>query len=809
MDGKVFEVRQIPLLWPVLLWTTGLALSRGDGLPLIAACFLLLICLVILLYFRKGVLVLILCAGAVWGLADLLLDARAVTVDESWLGERMDITATIERVERYGGYSRLLIGRVVRADSDSITGKALLYSYGKRQPFFQTGQRIAANVSWRLPRNYLNPGSFDYRDWCFDQGIALIGSSRGAASVLSNPELVLEQMRYRIRTAVLNHDTQEAGVLQAILLGDRSRIDNAVRQDFAATGTAHLLAISGMHVGMVAACVFTLVWWLLTRREGWIVHLPVRKVALSVGMLAAMAYAVIAGLPLPAQRALMMLMAGVLAWLLATRAQPLNTMLAALFLILLFDPGAVVSLSLWLSFVATTAIVLWASLLPGDESEQKNITRLFTVMRSLLWISMLAALATLPLVVATFGSVPVYTLPANLILVPIYGLIVLPLGLLGELAAILGMDGLASTLMGVSCMAIEVSTTVLEWLVLLPMGRLWAIASPLWVGLIYVAGCILTGWWLYKGYRERAALMVCFALLFYLVAVLPERSVDAATWVVWDVGQGASSALLLPGNHIVAIDAPGRSGSSFNGGTTAAAGLRSLGITHVDVLILSHAQSDHLGGALSLMQRLNKTGEIWLPDVPTVRAHHTVKSIITYAQRHGVRLRWLARGDSITGPDAAYAISVLWPPLGFRPANHNNASLVLRLVVDGGKRLLLPGDIEQQPERVLLAEGLEPVDTMLIPHHGSRTSMHADFVEQLAPELAIAQAGLANHYGFPDPQVVATYQAVGTVVKQSAEGAVIVDLSANKLVDGLSQWREKSGSRRDIVCDWWRSYDAY
>jgi len=805
MDGKSFDVRRTPLLWPAALWVTGLLLARSDALPIVAASVLLLFLVVILLFYRKALLALILSAGAVWGVVDLMLDARAIAVDESWLGQRMNVTATIERVEHHDAYSRLLVRRIIRDGALSFGGKALLYSYGKDRPLLQAGQRIAAAVSWRLPRNYLNPGSFDYRNWCFDQGIALIGSGRGDLSIISSPDLMMEKVRHRIRAAISDIDSPATGVLRAILLGDRSRVDEPVRQVFAATGAAHLLAISGMHVGMVAGFVFSLVWWLLTRREGWIVSLPVRKLALGVGLLGAMAYAVIAGLPLPAQRALIMLTGGVAAWLLATRIEPLNALLAALLLILFVDPDAVASLSLWLSFVATTAIVLWASQLPRHDGEQRLFVRLLVIMRNLLWISLLAALATLPLIVSTFGSVPVYSLPANLILVPIYGLIVLPLGLLGEFSAILGMHALASALMGLSAMAIDMGSAVLEWLMLLPFGKLWAIAPPLWVGLYYAAGSILAGWWLFKGLRKRAVLMISLTLIVFLAAVLPEREIDAATWVVWDVGQGASSVLLLPGNHVLAVDAPGRPGSRFNGGTTAAAGLRSLGVTHIDTLILSHAQSDHMGGAMALMRRVNYTGEIWLPDVPSVRGHPTVRSIALYAQKHGVRLKWLAQGDIIAGPDAVYSVSVLWPPRDFSPANHNNASLVLRVVVGEGKRLLFPGDVESMTEIRLLVKGVEPVDAMLIPHHGSRTSIHDGFVRQLAPQLAVAQAGFANHYGFPDPQVVETYRSVGAAVENSAEGALIIDLAVKDLLTGVSQWGRVAGSRRELALEWWGS----
>jgi len=784
----------------VTAWVLGLGLARSDLFDPFVSLFILSVVSIGFLYLKKKAALLLLVTGGLWGAADLMFDARAVAVGESWLSNTESVRSTIERVEKYDGYSRLLVTDLVRSDGETSRGKALLYSYGKQQYQLHAGQNIEASVSWRLPRNYLNPGSFDYQAWCFDQGIALIGSIRGNVQILSDFSSWLDQVRRRVRAAVVEVDSRAAGVLHAVLLGDRSQIDTDVNRSFSATGAAHLLAISGMHVGMVASCMFVLLWWCLTRRESWMVSLPVRKLAMAGGFLAAVAYAVIAGLPLPAQRALFMLAAAVLAWLLASRMQPMNTLLAALAVILLFDPSAVVSLSLWLSFVATVAILLWAINANRKDRGESAAKRFLAAVRILLWVSLIASLATLPLIVSTFGRIPVYSLPANLVLVPLYGLFVLPLALLGEVSAILGLQVVASTLMDLSGRAVELGITSLEWLVALPSGELWAVAPSLWLGLLYFAGLAVSGRLWLKGLYQRAGVAVLIVLMFYLTAVLSENDIQKATWIVWDVGQGASSTLLLPDNEVLVVDVPGRRGSRFNGGTTVAAGLRHLGLTHVNRLILSHAQSDHLGGAISLMQSMNRVDELWLPDVPSAYEKDSVKAIIAYAKDSGITIKWLAKGDHVAGD--GYDISILWPPRGHVASNKNNTSLVLQVEV-GGKSLLWPGDIEIPAESAMLADGLEAVDMMLMPHHGSRTSSHAAFVKALSPGLVVAQTGFTNRYGFPNKQVVKTYQMTGSAVKNSREGAVVVDLASTDFESGLLQWRAGSGSRRDMARQWW------
>ncbi|WP_370465478.1 DNA internalization-related competence protein ComEC/Rec2 [Mariprofundus sp. NF] len=794
MEGNVFDVRRLPLLWPVVVWAVGLALVRTDLFAPMIAAITLSALLVLLLVLRKKTLAAILLVAALWGGADLLIDARHVAVGEPWLSGNVHFSASVEKVEKTGISTRLLLDSPVRDDGQSISGKVLLYSYGKQETMPVAGQRIEATARWRLPRNYRNPGSFNYKAWCFDQQIALIGSVRGEISTVDANIPWLEVARQRIRTAISFADKDEQGVLSALLLAERYRVSEAVNRAFSATGTAHLLAISGMHVGMAAAWMFALLWWLLTRREAWIVNLPIRSIALSGGFVAAFAYAMMAGWPVPAIRAAVMLAAAVLAWQLSTRHEPINILLAALGLILLVDPAAIASLSLWLSFVATAALLLWG-VHASTAVESSWSDRLRRSLRLLLWSSLLAMLATLPMVVTTFGSLPVYGLPANLVLVPLFGMFVLPVALLGELAALIGFESLASLLMQASGWGAGFGVKIITAISELPAGSLKTVVPQLWLSLLYGVGLTIAGvlWWQKK--RVLSAVVVSLLLAAYLTALLHESDVNQPTWVVWDVGQGASSTLLLPGKQVMVIDAPGRAGSRFNGGTTVAEGLRAMGVTHVDRLVLSHAQSDHLGGALSLIDRLNGVGEVWLPDVPSARQHRLVRRIVEQGK---IPIRWLALADRIEGD--GYAVEVLWPPRGFTPKNRNNSSLVLRVTLAGGKSLLLPGDIEQEVEHELL-QGPEPVDLMLMPHHGSRSSSSAAFVQALQPDMAIAQTGVGNRYGFPDARVLSRYREIGAEIANTADGAVLVGFSETMQ---WQQWGFGGESRREMALEWWQ-----
>ncbi len=803
MSMQPLNIQRLPLLWPVAAWTAGLALARTDMLGISTAIGVFLTGFVLLMLRRQRAVALILALGVLWGGADLLLDARQMRVDEHWLGQSILVTAQIEHVEHSSTYTRLLLSHIVDGNSRRLPGMALLYLHGSRQlqqAKLMAGNSIHALVKWHQPRNHINPGAFDYKAWCFDRHIALIGSVKGRVEITDSSMSWLESARQRIRDAIGNIQGGEAAVLGAVLMGERGQVNAEVNTVFSATGTAHLLAISGMHVGMVAAWVFALVWWLLTRFEVWIVRLPVWTLALAGGFAAAFSYATLAGWPLPAIRSALMLAAAVLAWWLASRTQPVNTMLAALALILIFDPSAIASLSLWLSFTATSAILLWSGNSNISETQASSL-RLTSALKVLVWVSGLATLATLPMIVSTFGRVPVYSLPANLILVPLYGLLVMPLGLMAELAALCGLNTAAEILMQWGGAAIHLGLNILNWFTALPAGQIWSIKPPVWQGLLYMVGMLWVGWQLWLGKKFRAGCGLSLVLAAFLFLVMTERNVATPGWIIWDVGQGASSTLLLPGNQVIVVDAPGRWGSRFNGGTTVASGLRSMGITHVDVLVLSHAQSDHLGGALSLLQHVNKIGQIWLPDVPSARSDARVKAILSYAEKNHIAIHWLAQGDRrfLAAHAGQVELTVLWPLRFHAPSNDNNSSLVVTVKLPDQFRLFWPGDIEAVVEKQLLKKDIGSVNAMLIPHHGSTTSSQPEFVRSLLPALAVAQTGFGNHYGFPKTEVVNRYKAVGANVYNTANGAVIVRWQQPGSSPEITQWQEETGNRRNMA----------
>jgi len=788
-------MHRLPLLIPALLWTMGLAAARTDIVSWsILACmagasaFLLVVS-------RTRKYAGFLLAGIVWGLINLAWDARLVAFDTDWLEGTQQITASVLKTQHTQNYTRLTLGQIT--DPFSLRGRAWLYVYQHVASKIRPGDRIRARVHWHTPHNHHNPGGFDFVTYCFDRHIALIGSAKGAVTVLQSDASWLDGMRQRIRNVLHTFPDAQRGIFEALLLADRSHIPIPIQDAFAATGTMHLLAISGLHVGMAGAIGFALCWWLLTRRESWIIRFPVRGLAMLAAMLAAVAYASLAGWPLPAQRATMMLAAGVLAWWLKARAVPVNTLLAALILILLLDAQAVGSVSLWLSFTATASILFWA----GKQESYADGWHIRRACAAMLWVTLIAGLATLPLIASTFGRLPIYSLPTNVVMVPLYSLFILPLALAAAWMSILGFYGMATGLFSIAGYGIDTGNRILAWTLQWPGGHLWIPSVPWWLTGLYASGVTFAALLFWKNRRWRGLTVMLLTVLVYGMLAIREWTPAQTQLTAWDVGQGAAASLVSADGHVMVVDAPGRRGSRFNGGTIVAAGLRAEGITHVDVLVITHAQSDHMGGMMRLLAQENHVKELWLADVPGVKHHSFIQRIMQRVRSQGGRIRWLKQGDIIGFYHMQ--VKVLWPPANMHPANPNNASLVLSIRMQDGKRLLFPGDIEAKAEAGMVAQGMQAQQIMLMPHHGSTTSSTPAFVRAVMPEIVIAQTGYVNRYGFPKSQVVHRYTHAGAHVWNTSHGAVMVTLGNH---DKTVYADPVHSDKRQYALQWWRKY---
>lgn len=613
------------------------------------------------------------------------------------------------------------------------------------QPQLAPGQCWRWSAKLRSPRGNLNPGGFDYERWLFRQGIAATGYLRTGAGMQRLPDRParLDAFRQQLARSLQQQlqDAEGAGLVLALALGERSGIDARQWRILRNTGTAHLVAISGLHVGLVA----TIGWWLLgagRRRGGWrsLLVLPL-----------AAAYAALAGFNLPVQRALVMLSV-YLFYGAQRRSMPWSHGLGvALVAVLLLDPLAPLDTGFWLSFLALAALMLLAA-------GRREAGYWQDAIRIQAGMSLLLA----PVVLHAFGVLPLASIPANLIAIPLFGLLLVPGLLLAMLLLPLGLAApLLQALAGLLAGLLELLAR-LEALVPATTPYTDPASLPL-----AAAGLLLA--LLPLPWRLRAP-----GLLLVLPALLSVPAPEQLRIVVLDVGQGQAISVELPAYTLLYDTGP-----AFGSGDAAERVIipyyRSRG-RRPDLIVVSHGDQDHAGGLDSLRLAYPQAALLGRMRQPPPSMSSCE------AGRH-----WQGGG---------WNFQLLHPASG-RRGSDNNASCVLR-ASRGAHAILLTGDIERPGEQQLLHTGRPlAADWASMPHHGSRSSSSADFVAAVAAREVAVSAGFGNRWGFPLPEVVARWQQQGARVASSGAGGALI----YTLEDG--EWRlQRYREQRQAI---WRS----
>ena len=604
------------------------------------------------------------------------------------------------------------------------------------------------------PYGSLNPGGFDYEKWLFQEGIGATGyvrQSRENRPLDTVSPFSLSAIRTEIynRLSELIESEAERGVLIALALGERRDISPAQWRLFFNTGTNHLVAISGLHVGLVAGLVFMLIrwgWGWLPQRWGNYIAAP--RVAALGAIFAALLYAALAGFSIPTQRALLMLLIAFGAIILQRAVRPSQLLSFALLMLLLLDPFASLSVGFWLSFVAVALIFM--ALNKGDNKERSHKIIHYGKLQWLLFWGLA------PLLILFFGRVSLVAPIANLIAVPWVSLWVVPLTLLGVIVLPLS-AGLAGFILSLAGFGMAGLITVLGWLEAL-IEPLALVPANDWLLIPAAAGVALILF--YKRWQRTLGI---FGLLPLMLISPPQLREGQARFTLLDVGQGLA-AVVETRDHTLVFDTGASYRSGFNFGEAVLVPyLRSRGLDDVDVLIVSHGDNDHIGGAKSL----NKEVEIG-------RIVTSVPEMIPWAQSEGCTAgeKWIWNGVEF---------AMLHPQSLKLPLSENNLSCVLQVSTkDNG--LLLTGDIEEEAERLIsenYGEGL--VSNILVaPHHGSKSSSSQIFVDLVAPEWIIYPVGYRNRYHFPHTSVVARYRQLGAKELSSfREGAITFTLCEN------------------------------
>jgi competence protein ComEC len=639
------------------------------------------------------------------------------------------------------------------------------------------GERLAADTTLRRPRNFANPGSFDWAGLLARRGVLVTVSVWDAGDVTRLPgrergvRARLERWRARIARRIAAHvPPPEGAVLRALVVGDEEGIDDDLRDAFTRAGVVHVLSISGLHIGLVAAASFALFRWLLARSERLLLRIDVGRVAAALALGPVGLYAALAGLEVATLRSTLMAIAAVGAALVGRRPDVLRTLALSALLIALAWPGAPLEIAFQLSYVSVLAIVCGMRRLGRLESRSWRGR-----LRSALLASPCALAGTAPLTAFHFHQVSLAGLAANPLTIPVFGALAVGPGLVGAAlepvfpAAAAVLFRLAGLVLAPGIRLVRVLARP-EWAAFdVPIPNLAELAMMY----ALLAGLLLLP-------RRVGRVLVAMALAALVadgVWWIHERHAPAVLRVTFlDVGQGDAAVAELPDGRVLVVDAGGFPGSDFDTGAAVVSPfLLTRKIRRIDALAMTHAHPDHSGGMPYLLAH-HRPREFWWTGVAGSGIEWD--RLATALRESPARV--LAAGPA--PPPFEAWVDVLHPPADAGPMSLNDSSLTLRLAL-GRFAVLLTGDIEARAEARLIAAPSRLDATVLkVPHHGSRTSSTPAFVDAVAPRLAVISVGADNRYRLPSPEIERRYRARGTCVLRTDRcGAVTIETDGARL----------------------------
>jgi competence protein ComEC len=625
----------------------------------------------------------------------------------------------------------------------------------------QPGERWQLTVRLRRPHGNANPYGFDYEVWLLEQNLRATGTVRpDENSSLKNQRLdrfvisfgnVVERCRGWLRDRIFAAlpDKKYAGVIVALVVGDQRAVSQSDWKIFNRSGIGHLISISGLHITMIAGLFAGLVFALWRRsfftQAQLPMLLPAQKAAALAGVAAALIYVLLAGFGVPAQRTLYMLSVVAAALWFGRITSVSHVLCVALGVVALLDPWAVLWPGFWLSFGAV-AVILYVSV---GRMQSHAATELSAKQR---WIKSIKSAALtqyavtvglVPLTMLLFGQLSLISPIANAIAIPLISFIVTPLSLAGSVLP----APLSGWLLGFAHVLVEWLARGLGWLSDFPAAVWMAPVPPPWIFMLALAGTL----WLLapRGWPVRWLGLAAWLPLFLNAPLHPKSGEMRVT--AFDVGQGMALLIETERHRLLYDTGPFYSPESDGGNRVIVPYLKARGIGSLDAVMISHNDSDHSGGALSIFDEI-KVG--WVSSSLALDS-----AIAQAAPNHrrcaaGQAWTWDGVQFEMLHPTPASYDSIKWKP--------NARSCTLKITL-GTQSILLPGDIEAVQEQELIDSIPQKLQAsvLLAPHHGSGTSSTVSFLTAVKPDIALFQVGYRNRYRHPKQEVFDRYGELG------------------------------------------------
>ena len=673
------------------------------------------------------------------------------TLPKSMEAKVVTVEGYVASLPRLSGRAWSFYLHLDRIGKVHVSGKIKLAWYQVRRAI-HVGDRWQLLVKLKRPRGFADPGAFDYAQYLRLQGVGATGYVKaGAINHLlcshwqDYPVGRLRAYLARVIGRSLGGDSL-SGVITALVVGSRNGISQRQWQVFRDTGTSHLVAISGLHIGLVFAFIFLFINAII-KRLTWIVRrFPSKSCALVLGFMGALCYSILAGFGLPTQRAVIMIFVFVVALLWRRNVSVWRGIALAFCFVLLLHPLALQSPSFMLSFFAVGVLLYSFSgrIFHGQHSFAERVW----------WrwgrAQVIVIVGLMPLSFYLFKQISLLSWLANLVAIPVVGLLVVPL----SLAAILLLSiskALSQIMLWTAVKVLHLVWNYLLWL----SQQHWAVyhhtVTSWWMLLLGVLGVSII--LLPSGMPSRwLGLVILWPIIFSKSAPPPYGDVD---FTLLDVGQGLASVVRTE-HHLLVYDTGPKFSETFDAGEAVVVPyLRYMNLTQINMLVVSHGDNDHIGGAACILS-----------------AMHVRKIMTSVPKRFTPRKAehcWAGQSWQWDGVQFKF----LSPPRG-SDFTGNNGSCVLK-VSAGKKSILLTGDMQALAEEPMVKHYKNILASTIVvaPHHGSNTSSTIAFVRATHPKYILFPVGYLNRFHFPNPEVMHRYQSVGAKLLSTATAGAI------------------------------------
>jgi len=686
---------------------------------------------------------------------------------------------SVQKVER--GFRYVVVSDSIYADRLVYPEKirVLIYSHEKKPCV--VGERVTVKGVMRLFRGPRNPGEFNYRSFYRKQNIwATLYQDWDSWIIISNSEsrfrftIRLEELRQSINSLFSETIGGDASKLvSAITVGLREEVPREIKEEFANTGVIHILAVSGLHVGFVLIILFSLVK---------LFRLPYRWSKITI-IFALIAYAILTGGRASVWRATIMASFYVVAPIFNREANLWNIIATSALILLVFDPNYIFDAGFLLSFSAVISIVFFVNQFKTKLPERFQLaTTRYRILRGIIllfFVSLSAQIGTLPFTWFFFNRIPIISLIANVIIVPLIGILVsagFAILLLGSWIPFLG-----EVIGNFAWFLSEIVLWIIHLFAQLPFAYL-KLGSPSWINITQYISLLVSIFLLLKRdlWRRGVLVSILTVNLFIWPRALHPNVLDV---IFLDVGQGDSCIIRIPtrfGNKTILIDAGMKNPMTDKGRSVVLPVLKHLGIHRIDLLVMSHPHDDHIGGVETILSSI-PVGEVW----DTYSDYHSelYQNIRNSVSKQSILYQRVYSGKQVLDfvpaklfvlhPDSLYAKTV---------EKLNNASLVLKLIY-GDVSFLFTGDLEREGALEMSTfDRLNHATVLKVGHHGSNRSSSQSFVDMIKPDYAVISVGERNVFGHPSEEVISLLERSGAhVFRTDRDRACWLKSNGNKV----------------------------